>query len=69
VFVLASFFTEFATGMGGVAATVAVGAFIGQIRPGLAEASDARVRREAVTGGVPGFLLAAGVFVLSAAVW
>ena len=65
---LASIFNDFTTGMGGLAATVAVGAFIGQIYPGLSEAPDARVRRDAVIGGVAGFLAAVGWIVLSARV-
>lgn len=61
-------FTDFATGAGGIAATVAVGAFVGQIYPGLSEAPDARVRRDAVIGGIAGLIVAAGWIVLSAGV-
>jgi hypothetical protein len=64
---LATIYSDFVTGIGGVAAMIAIGAFIGQISPGLAEAPDARVRRDAVLGGIGGIACAIIVFGLSVA--
>jgi hypothetical protein len=64
--IASSLFLQFATGAGGFAAAIAVGAFIGQLRPALREESDSKVRRGAVRGGLGGMGLGAIVIFLSA---
>jgi hypothetical protein len=61
-----SLFVQSATGAGGFAAMIAVGAFIGQIGPAIKEEPDAALRRNAVIGGLSG--LAIGLVILLSAI-
>jgi ABC-type uncharacterized transport system permease subunit len=59
-------FSEFTLGAGGFAAAIAVGAFIGQVIPGLTGAPEPKLRRDTVIGGLLGMGAAAFVIFLSA---
>jgi hypothetical protein len=59
-------FSEFALGSGGYAAAIAVGAFIGQVVPGLTGAPEKKLRRYTVVGGLAGMGAASLVILLSA---
>ncbi len=66
--IASSLFIQFATGAGGFAAMVAVGAFLGQIGPAIKEQSDTVLRRNAVIGGLSGLVIGL-VILLSATPW
>jgi hypothetical protein len=63
-----SFFVQFATGAGGFAAMIAVGAFIGQVGSAIREEPDTTLRRSAVIGGLIGMGIGL-VILLSAIPW
>ena len=51
---------------GGLAASIAVGAFLGQVVPGFTGAPEEELRRDTVIGGLGGLIVALIVIVLSA---
>jgi hypothetical protein len=65
--VLATLMSDTATGVGLIAAAIAVGGFIAHVKPALSGAEDQWLRNATVRGGVAGIILATGVIVLSAA--
>jgi hypothetical protein len=54
---------------GGLAAAIAIGAFIGQASVSLAPASDQRRRRRIAIGGSFGLIAMIGLIILSATQW
>jgi hypothetical protein len=66
--VLGSIASQFATGLGTVAAAIAVCGFLAHARPALTGGSEKRIREATVIGGVVGFALAIVVVFLSALV-
>jgi hypothetical protein len=68
MFVAASIASSFATGVGLLAAAIAVGGFLSHVRPALSGASEQAIRGATVVGGVIGFICGGLVIVLSAVI-
>jgi hypothetical protein len=66
VLVTASIASDFGTAVGVLAGTIAVGGFLGHVRPALAEDPELEVRRAMAKGGLAGLAAAVVVVVLSA---
>jgi len=66
VLLTASIAAEFATAIGVLGGTIAVGGFLGHVGPALDGASEFEVRRATAKGGLAGLGAAALVVVLSA---
>jgi hypothetical protein len=64
--ILATLMSDSATGVGLIAAAIAVGGFAAHVRPALSGADEQRLRTATVRGGVWGSGLAVFVIVLSA---
>jgi hypothetical protein len=64
--VIATLASDFATGIGLRAGAIATGGFLAHARPVLSGASESRVQRATVRGGLVGLALGALVNVLSA---
>jgi hypothetical protein len=62
VLLLADIQTWFATAVGALTGSIAIGGFLAHIGPALSGASDAKLRAATVVGGIAGF--GAGVFVI-----
>jgi hypothetical protein len=60
-----SFVIQLATATGFLAAAIAVGGFLAQAVPAMADGADARLRRRAATGGLLGFGAALALIVIS----
>jgi hypothetical protein len=57
------------SGAGGLAAAIAIGAFIGQAFNSFSPSSDRKRRRDTATGGLAGFVVMSGLILLSANGW
>jgi hypothetical protein len=68
VFGTGSILDAFASIIGVLAGSIAVGGFLGHVRPGLGGHSDRAVRRATVEGGLAGLSIGVLVVVLSALV-
>ncbi|HSK49622.1 MAG TPA: hypothetical protein VK889_03910 [Solirubrobacterales bacterium] len=68
MFVTASIATAFSTLMGTLAASIAVGGFLGHARPALTGGSEQKVRAATVIGGMGGCAVGLLVVFLSAIV-
>lgn len=66
--VVGTLLNEFTTGVGLAAGMIAVGGFLGHVRPALAGAEDDKLREATVRGGLVGIAVAIVVVVLSASV-
>jgi len=62
-------FSDLTSGAGGLAAGVAIGAFIGQALSGLWPTTDQKRRRDTAVGGFAGLLAMIGLILLSANGW
>jgi len=60
---------ELTTAVGGLAAAIAVGAFIGQALASFGPSSDRKRRRDTAVGGLLGLGLMTGLILLSANRW
>lgn len=60
-----TFLGQFAVMIGVVAATIAVGGFIGHLHPALTRGGEEEIRRMTAVGGLWGMGISAGVIVLS----
>ncbi|HEY2055180.1 MAG TPA: hypothetical protein VGH14_14710 [Solirubrobacterales bacterium] len=60
---------DLTSGAGGIAAAIAIGAFIGQVLGTLRPASDLRRRRFIAAGGLIGLALMIGLILLSITRW
>jgi hypothetical protein len=63
--VIASLMSSSATGVGLVAAAIAVGGFLAHAGPALSGADEQRLRKATVRGGIGGIVIAACVILLS----
>lgn len=66
---IGSIIGDAASGVGFVAATIAVCGFLGQVGPALRRQEDEEVRAATVVGGLIGFLLAAAIVVADRLGW
>jgi len=57
---------DLVSGAGGIAAAIAIGAFIGQAFTGFRPASEQKRRRDIAIGGLTGLALLIGLFLWSA---
>lgn len=64
--VLATLMSDAATGVGLMAAAIAVCGFVAHVRPALVGDDEQRLREATVKGGVLGIVVSVGVIVLSA---
>jgi hypothetical protein len=60
---------DLTSGAGGLAAAIAVGAFIGQSLSGLWPASEQKRRRDTAVGGFAGLMAMIGLILLAANGW
>jgi hypothetical protein len=61
--------SELVSFVGGIAAAMAIGAFIGQARPSSIRASDEERRRDTARGGLNGIVVMIGLILLSEIRW
>jgi hypothetical protein len=66
VFPLASFASSFATAVGLVAGTIAVGGFLSHVKPALSGVSEVELRKATAIGGLAGLGVGSFVVILSA---
>jgi hypothetical protein len=65
VFSVASLLNDAVAGSGFIAATIAIGGFIGQVGPALAREEDGAVRSATAVGGLCGLTVALGTIILT----